>query len=117
MPLGLYIAAFLWVNEFPDYLADRRCGKLNLVARLGRERASRVFPLIYLAAIGINLWLPLAGFPVTVLLGLIAALPATLAVIAVWRDPAGFHRYAPAQPAALVAFLLYSAGAGTGVLL
>ena len=116
-PLGLYIAAFLWVNEFPDYHADSQYGKRNLVVRLGRHRASRLLPLIYVTAIGITLWLPRAGLPPQVVLGLIAAPAAAVATIPVWRDPDGFHRYAPVQPAALIAFLLYSAGAGTGVLL
>lgn len=117
LPLGIYIAAFLWVNEFPDYLADTQCDKNNLVARLGRHRASRVYPLIYAAAILVTLWLPRAGLPREVLFGLVAVPAAAYASLAVWRDPDGFHRYAPAQPAALIAFLLYSAGAGTGVLL
>ncbi len=117
LPLGLYIAAFLWVNEFPDYLADSSCGKKNLVARLGRRRASRVYPLIYMAALFMTVWLPWAGLPLPVLFGLVAAPAAAYASMVVWRDPDGFHRYAPAQPAALIAFLLYSAGAGTGVLL
>lgn len=33
LPLGLLIAAFLWINEFPDYAADRQAGKRTLVAR------------------------------------------------------------------------------------
>ena len=40
LPLGLLIGAFLSINEFPDYEADLRHGKLTLVARLGRPRAS-----------------------------------------------------------------------------
>lgn len=117
LPLGIYTAAFLWVNEFPDFEADAQCGKRNLVARLGRVRASRVLPLIYLSAIGLNLWLPAAGLPAGTLLGLAAVPAAALATVWVWRDPARFHRHRPAQPAALLAFLLYSAGAGSGVLL
>lgn len=40
--LGLLIAAFLLINEFPDYRADRAGGKRTLVVRLGRERAVRL---------------------------------------------------------------------------
>ncbi|MDX1405800.1 MAG: prenyltransferase [Woeseiaceae bacterium] len=117
LPLGLYIAAFLWVNEFPDYFADLRCGKKNLVARLGRQRASRVLPLIYLAAIVLTLCLPAVGLPSLVVLGLLALPAATYASVVVWRRPETFHRHDPAQPAALIAFLLYSVGAGSGVLI
>ena len=116
LPLGIIIAAFLWVNEFPDAPSDRRVGKRNLVVVLGRRRAARVLPLIYLAALVILL-LPAAGLPRTVWLGAAAMIPAGLACLWTWRDPETFHRNRPVQPAALVAFLLYSAGAGTGVLL
>jgi 1,4-dihydroxy-2-naphthoate octaprenyltransferase len=117
LPLGLYIAAFLWVNEFPDYAADRKCGKYNLIVRLGRHRASRLLPVIYLVAAGITLWLTQVGFSFATLIGLVAAAPALFAVTAVWRNPETFYRHVPAQPAALLAFLLYSLGAGTGVIL
>jgi len=117
IPLGLIIAAFLWVNEFPDYLADRAHGKRNLVVRLGRKHASRVLPWIYVAAFAVLTVLPLAGFPNMVLLGWLAVVPAAYASLQVWRAPDVFHRTAPAQPAALIAFLVYSAGAGSGVLI
>lgn len=39
IPLGALIAAVLYVNEFPDYQADRAVGKRTLVVRLGRKRA------------------------------------------------------------------------------
>jgi len=117
IPLGLIIAAFLWVNEFPDYLADRAHGKRNLVVRLGRRRASRVLPWIYAAAFVILTALPLAGVADMVLLGWLAAIPAAYASYQVWRDPESFHRSVPVQPAALIAFLVYSAGAGSGVLI
>lgn len=117
LPLGLIIAAFLWVNEFPDAPSDRSVGKRNLVVVLGRPAAARVLPLIYLVALAILLLLPLAGLPVTVWLGAIAMVPAAVACVWVWRAPETFHRTRPVQPAALLSFLLYSAGAGTGVLL
>lgn len=40
LSLGLLIAAFLLINEFPDYRADRAGSKRNLVVRLGRARRS-----------------------------------------------------------------------------
>lgn len=117
IPLGLVIAAFLWVNQFPDYRADRNHGKRNLVVRLGKFNASRILPLIYLAAFVILTAAPLTGLPRTVWLGWLAAIPAAYACIHVWRDPETFHRSKPVQPAALITFLLYSLGTGTGVLI
>jgi len=117
-PLGLLIAAFLWVNEFPDYHADLGAGKYNLVARLGKRRAARLLPVIYLAAFALLAALPLlTALPRSVLLGLLA-LP-TAGVAAYWtlRDPECFHRHKPVQPFALLTFVLYSTGVTIGVLL
>lgn len=38
-PISLLIAAVLYINEFPDYTADKAVGKDNLVVRLGKEKA------------------------------------------------------------------------------
>lgn len=118
LPLGVFIAAFLWVNEFPDYAADRGAGKLNLVARLGKRRASRALPLIYLMGI-ILLAHAIArdSLPPAAALGALALIPAAVAVSGCWRDPEGFHRNRPVQPAALLAFVLLSAGTSAGILL
>tara|TARA_R110002072_G_scaffold108486_6_gene235392 strand:- start:612 stop:1526 length:915 start_codon:yes stop_codon:yes gene_type:complete len=118
LPLGLFIAAFLWVNEFPDYDADRSVGKNNLVVKLGRQRASRVFPLIYLlalAALALAVWC--AVLPRLALLGLAGAIPAAVAAWWTWQDPHTFYRHRPAQPLALLAFVLLSAGISSGILL
>lgn len=37
--VGLLGTALIWVNEFPDYEADKAAGKNTLVVLLGRERA------------------------------------------------------------------------------
>ena len=39
IPVGLLCAALIWINEFPDYEADRAAGKNTLVVVLGRQRA------------------------------------------------------------------------------
>lgn len=46
IPVGLLIAAVLWINEIPDYIADQTVGKNTLVVRLGRKRASDVYALL-----------------------------------------------------------------------
>jgi len=118
VPLGLLITAFLWVNEFPDYHADLGAGKYNLVARLGRRRAARILPFIYLAAFALLAALPvLTSMPWTILLGFLALPAAVMAVYWTLQDPEGFHRHKPVQPAALFTFVLYSTGVTIGVLL
>jgi 1,4-dihydroxy-2-naphthoate octaprenyltransferase len=117
LPQGLIIAAFLWVNQFPDYHADRKAGKMNLVARLGKPAAAKAFPFWYLAALALTVALPWLGLPPAAVAGAIFAVPAFFSVRIVLADPAGFHRSKPAQPLALLAFLAYSLGSGTGILL
>lgn len=49
IPVGLLIANVLWINEIPDYIADRAVGKNTLVVRLGRKRAADVYAAITVA--------------------------------------------------------------------
>jgi 1,4-dihydroxy-2-naphthoate polyprenyltransferase len=116
LPLGLLIAAFLWVCEFPDYEADRSAGKRNLVVRLGRRRASLVFPLLFAAAAAVVAVANLLGAPRGIALGLIFLAPASIAAITLGRFPENTPRIIPAQAWTLMAFLAYSVGAGWGLL-
>ncbi len=117
VPLGLLIAAFLWINEFPDYEADRGAGKRTLVVRLGRAAASRVFAWIVGAAFAWLLFLPLAGLPRTVWLGA-AGLPfAAAAARRLCADPDATPRLIAAQGWALLAFAILAIGVGVGLLL
>jgi 1,4-dihydroxy-2-naphthoate octaprenyltransferase len=117
LPLGIFIAAFLWVNEFPDFLADRLTEKNNLVARLGRHTASRLLPAIYGAGFALlAVFVPL-GLPASVWLGFIALPTAAYVCARVWAEPETFYRSYPAQPAALLTFVLYALGVGAGLAL
>jgi 1,4-dihydroxy-2-naphthoate octaprenyltransferase len=46
IPIGLLIASVLWINEVPDYLADRTAGKNTLVVMLGKKRAADVHAIL-----------------------------------------------------------------------
>ncbi|MBC8277825.1 MAG: 1,4-dihydroxy-2-naphthoate octaprenyltransferase [FCB group bacterium] len=68
LPVGLLITAVLWINEFPDFNADKAVGKHHLVVRLGKQKAVKVYVflmaltyvLIALFALIYNLWLLLS---------------------------------------------------------
>ena len=115
--LGLLVADFLVVNEFPDARADAQAGKRTLVVRLGRARAATLFSTLAAAAFGILCLLPLAGAPTGVWLGVAGALPAVRAALILRAHPETTSRIIPAQRLALLAFLLLSLGAGLGLLL
>lgn len=117
IPLGILIAAFLWINEFPDYDADRKSQKRNLIVRLGQHRASRLLPLIHGSAFLIVALLPLAGLPRSIWLGGLAMIPAAWVTIETWQDPEQCYRHAPVSAGALVMFLLLSLGMGLGVII
>jgi len=78
VPVAFLIAAVLWINQFPDYQADRAVDKKHWVVRLGRRRACYVYAADLLAA--------LLAVPVFVTLGwlppltLLALLPLPLAI-------------------------------------
>lgn len=117
LPLGILIAAFLWINEFPDYSADALSGKRTLVVRLGRPRAAKGFAWLGVAAALLVVCLPAAGLPMSVWLGGIAALRYIPAARALLASPEDTARIVPAQAMTLQAFLLYAAGASVGLLI
>ena len=70
IPVGLLIAAVLYVNEFPDCEADRAAGKKTIPAVLGRERAVWGYVALMVAAYA------------TLLIGtVLGVLPATLLLV------------------------------------
>lgn len=85
LPVAFLIAALLYINEFPDFEADRDCGKRTLVVRLGPGRARYFFIVFVLgtylsiAALAVSGYLPLlslislasAAFAVRAWVGLI----------------------------------------------
>jgi len=118
MALGLLVAAFLWINEFPDYLADKAAGKNNLVVRLGLERAALGY--VILLATG-YLWLIFTAINYAwakgLLWGLLGVLPASFSAWRLLDSPGDTQRVIPAQVASLASFLLMATGAGMGYLL
>lgn len=50
LPVGFLIANVLVINEFPDYEADLKGYKRNLVVRLGKKNSVTVYALLYILA-------------------------------------------------------------------
>jgi 1,4-dihydroxy-2-naphthoate polyprenyltransferase len=117
IPLGLLIANFLLINEFPDASADAKADKRTLVVRLGRQRASRVFAVIFGVAFGMLFSFPVLGLPRAIVFGAVAVIPAAAATYRVWKTPDNIANLIPAQLNTLLAFLLYAIGAGIGFLI
>jgi 1,4-dihydroxy-2-naphthoate polyprenyltransferase len=47
LPIGFLIANVLWINQYPDYEADLKGGKLNGLVRLGKEKGVNIFALLF----------------------------------------------------------------------
>jgi len=88
IPVSLLIAAVLYINEFPDYAADKAVGKNTLVVRLGRARAAYGYALIVSSVYVIVLSAALAG--ISPLYVLLALLPLPLALESI-RHAFRFH--------------------------
>jgi 1,4-dihydroxy-2-naphthoate octaprenyltransferase len=76
VPVGFLITAILWINEIPDYTADKAVGKKTLVVRVGRKRGADLYAVIVMAAyawtvvmVGLKL-MPLASLIVLITLPL-----------------------------------------------
>jgi 1,4-dihydroxy-2-naphthoate octaprenyltransferase len=73
VPIGFLITAILWINQFPDYEADKATGKNNLVVVLGLKNARWGYLLLLVGAFGILLFGVLAGaLPLSALLTFLA---------------------------------------------
>lgn len=44
--MGLLGATVLWINEIPDYEADKTTGKTNWVVRVGKKKASYIYVIL-----------------------------------------------------------------------
>ena len=47
LPIGLLITNVLWINQYPDYNADKKGAKMNWVVRLGRKKAVVIYILLF----------------------------------------------------------------------
>ena len=92
IPVGLLIAAVLYINEFPDYEADRLAGKKTIPAVVGRERAVWGYIALMLTTyVVLLIGVVLGDLPPTLLLALIA-LPLVYRAI---RGAMKFHSDTP----------------------
>ena len=118
IPPSLLISLVLYINEFPDYVADRDASKGTLVVRLGRRRASWGYAFL--------MTMVYASIVVTALLGLVrieallglATLPlGALGIITALRHYDESHKLAPANWATIMGQLFTGAFLALGYVL
>jgi len=85
LPFGIMLFSMITINEIPDYDEDRKGGKLNLVARFGREVGVWLFIMSLLSAYGtIVVGVILGRIPVLGLISLLT-LPIAYKTISILR--------------------------------
>jgi len=112
IPVGLLIAEVLWINEIPDYDADKHVGKNTLVVRLGRKRAADVYGMLMFSTYAvILLGVSLSLMPVLTLLSFLTAPLAIRAVCVARRNYGDTRKLIPANAGTILVHLF------TGLLL
>jgi len=98
VPNGLFIMAVIWINEFPDYQADLKANKKNLVIRLGLSRARYLYALIMILPFLVTIFLVYSiDLPLLVIISLGAFPLAIRAIQILWRRYLSFQDLIPAQ--------------------
>jgi len=109
VPNGFIVANILWINEFPDYEADRDVGKRNLVVKLGTYRARYGYvALDSLFFISVLALIILKIYPLWSLLVLFLAPFAVRSVKLMWKYHSEPRAIVPAQ-AGTIQFQMFSA--------
>jgi 1,4-dihydroxy-2-naphthoate octaprenyltransferase len=118
IPISLLILAVLYINEFPDYTADKTVGKRTLVVRLGRDKAAQGYAVIVFGAY-LSVFLSVL-FGITPAYTLLAIIPLPLAVESV-QHALEFHsepfKLVPANAATIILHLVTSLLLSLGYLL
>jgi 1,4-dihydroxy-2-naphthoate octaprenyltransferase len=102
VPIGLTIFNVILLNEFPDYAADARVDKANLLVRLGQTRGAYLY-----SAIALGSWIAMAlstghGVPATALwlyapVAILSAILVASMLRGRWRDRAILERLCAAN--------------------
>jgi 1,4-dihydroxy-2-naphthoate octaprenyltransferase len=97
-PHGFLITAVIWINQFPDYQADREAGKSNLVVRLGPAISMYLYCLIMiLSFISVILLAGLFKMHYLIMLAFISFPLALNAMGIVWKEYLSRDKLIPAQ--------------------
>ena len=118
VPLGILVAAFLFVNEMPEHETDPRGGKRTIPARVGLERSYRMYVGLIAAAIALLVaFVAVQGLPWLALLGLLAVPPLLKSVQVLRAYYREYPRHMPANAGTIQAVLFLGIGLTVAYLL
>ena len=81
IPIGLTIFNVIFLNEFPDYEADKATGKKNLLYRMGKEKGHFLYVAFSLLASAAVLASPFWGIPFKVIYFYLPVLTISLFIV------------------------------------
>lgn len=118
LPMGFLIAAVLWINEFPDYEADRKAGKKTLVVVQGpRQAVSGYFAIMVAAYVSVIVGIIAGLMPWTALITFLT-LPMTIKALTLSRKYYDqIDLLLPANAATIQVHLLFGIALATSFLL
>ena len=118
VPQGLFIAAVIWINQFPDYQADRKADKKNLVVRLGPGYSRHLYCAIMSMGFIIVLFLvQVVGFSYLIMISFIAFPLAFKAMRILWREYLSHEGIVPAQAMTIQTLIAHGLLLSIGIVL
>ena len=97
-PLGFLITAVIWINQFPDFQADRAAQKNNLVVRLGLEFSRWIYLLLMIMPFPFLFFLwGSQHFSFLILMAWLALPLAIKAIRIFWKNYNTYEQIIPAQ--------------------
>lgn len=117
-PQGFFIAGVIWINQFPDYQADRVAGKYNLVVRWGPDIGKYLYCVIMLLAFIVVIFLIcIAGFSYLTMLSFFALPLGVKAMKILWKEYLSHKELIPAQALTIQTLIAHGLLLSAGVVL
>ena len=117
-PQGFFIVGVIWINQFPDYQADREAGKKNLVVRWGPDICRYLYCVIMLLAfVVVILLISIAGFSYLIMLSFVALPLAAKAMKILWKEYLSHKEVIPAQALTIQTLVVHGIFLSVGIFL
>ena len=98
VPQGFFITGVIWINQFPDYEADRSANKRNLLVKLGPGYSRHLYCVIMsMAFVFVFFLIGVTGLSYMIMLSFMAFPLALKAMRILWREYLSHTGIIPAQ--------------------
>jgi 1,4-dihydroxy-2-naphthoate octaprenyltransferase len=117
-PQGFFIVGVIWINQFPDYQADRDAGKKNLVVKWGPDICRYLYCVIMLLAFVVVIFLiSFVGFSYLIMLSFVALPLAAKAMKILWKEYLSHKEVIPAQALTIQTLIVHGMFLSVGIIL